>query len=72
MFDEMGATGRRYSDDDAVGGCRFALNESTVDRILPHREPWARRAPRVHDLVIASRLLCHPFDEVENEGFDVR
>src|SRR5215472_9824328 len=44
--------------------------ESEVVRIFPNREPWAGGTPCVHRLLVGSRLVDEPFEQIKNQRFD--
>jgi hypothetical protein len=59
---------RRNSDDAA--SVHFLLrDESAIIGILPNWESGARRAPSIHDLIVAPVAFRQPLKKVEDESF---
>src|ERR1700737_2746822 len=54
-------------DDQPKTGDGFALDKTAIDRVLPDRQPRARRAPGRDHLGIKPRLARDPFDEIEHQ-----
>src|SRR5277367_1502993 len=66
---EQCEAGRRDFDDDAAVHVLLG-NEPAIVRVLPDREPRTRRAPGVHNFVVAPLGLSHPLKEVEYQRFN--
>ena len=44
--------------------------EATIVGILPNREPGAGGAPGGHDFVVGPLADSHPFEKIDDQGFD--
>src|ERR1700722_19382669 len=61
--------GRSDSNDDVAVHVPLR-DQPAIVRLLPDRELWTRRAPRVHHFVVAPLAVCHPLEEIEHQRFD--
>ena len=62
---------RRQADQDIAASAVLAHRKSAVDRVLPHREPWARGSPGLDHVGMGSRLARDPFQQIENQGIEI-
>jgi hypothetical protein len=62
--------GGRRRNDLTTARLVVALDQPTVVRVLPNREPRARGSPRLEDLDIRTRRVAEPFEKIEDQSFD--